>query len=72
MIYNQEEIKRMVNGGAQENLSQEMISNLPILFPKTTNEEQKFVPLLDQLRLLYKENALLSEMQSLLLTKLVK
>lgn len=31
----QEEIKRLANGGAQENLSQELICNQPIIIPKT-------------------------------------
>ena len=32
-LYRQEEIKRLANGGAQENLSQEMICAQPILIP---------------------------------------
>ena len=66
--YHQEEFKRMANGGAQENLSQEIIAQQPIIL--VNNEKELFVPILDIMVVLYKENSKLSELQSLLLSKM--
>ena len=66
--YHQEEFRRMANGGAQENLSQEVIAQQPIVL--VNNEKELFVPILDNMIVLYKENSILSELQSLLLAKM--
>jgi len=68
--YHQEEFKRMANGGAQENLSQELIAQQAIIFPNDNKEKSMFVPILDNLIVLYKENEKLTELQSLLLAKM--
>lgn len=70
LLVNQEEIKKLANGGAQENLSQELIAQQPMI--SLDNNEQKglFVPILENLIVLYKENLILTELQSLLLTKM--
>ena len=36
-LFKQEEIKRLANGGAQENLSQELICSQPIIIPNTSD-----------------------------------
>ncbi len=70
LLVNQEEIKKLANGGAQENLSQELIAQQPMI--SLDNNEQKglFVPILENLIVLYKENLILTELQSLLLAKM--
>ena len=45
--YYQEEIKRLANGGAQENLSQEIIAEQPILLFEDDKKKATFVKLLD-------------------------
>ena len=66
--YHQEEFKRLANGGAQENLSQEVIAQQPIIL--TNNEKDLFVPILDKMIVLYRENDILKKLQSLLLAKM--
>ena len=68
--YHQEEYKRMANGGAQENLSQEVIAQQPILLLNDEETKSLFLPILDNLIVLYRENAKLTELQSLLLAKM--
>ena len=70
LLENQQDIKKLANGGAQENLSQELIAHQPILLPNGVKEKELFVPILDRIIILYKENSKLSELQSLLLTKM--
>ena len=69
LLYYQEEIKRLANGGAQENLSQEIIAEQPILL---FDDKKKipFVKLLDFIINKYKEHNILIELQSLLLAKM--
>jgi restriction endonuclease S subunit len=70
LLANQENIKKLANGGAQENLSQEIIAQQPILLLNDKETKSLFVPILDNLILLYKENSKLAELQSLLLAKM--
>ncbi len=70
LLSNQENIKKLANGGAQENLSQELISQQPILLFNNEEKKQMFVPILDNLIVKYKENIKLTKLQSLLLAKM--
>ena len=70
LLYYQDEIKRLANGGAQENLSQEIIAARPILFFNDEEKKKPFEILLNQLIDKYKENDKLAELQSLLLAKI--
>ena len=68
--HNQDGIKKLANGGAQENLSQELRAQQPILIISENKEKSYFVPILDNLIVRYKENEKLTELQSLLLAKM--
>lgn len=68
--YKQNEIKRLANGGAQENLSQEMISQQPIYILKDNKYKVPFVCILNQMIIKTKENKNLTDLQSLLLAKM--
>lgn len=68
--YKQNEIKRLANGGAQENLSQELISQQPIYILKDNKYKVPFVGILNQMIIKTKENKNLTDLQSLLLTKM--
>ena len=68
--YHQEDIKRLANGGAQENLSQELIAQQPIFLFNDKEMKSLFVPILDNLIVMYKEKSKLTELQSLLLAKM--
>ena len=70
LLANQEDIKKLANGGAQENLSQELIAQQPIVLLDDNEKKSLFVPILDNLIVLYKENEKLTELQSLLLAKM--
>lgn len=70
LLANQEDIKKLANGGAQENLSQELIAQQPIVLLNDNEKILMFVPILDNLVVLYKENEKLTELQSLLLAKM--
>lgn len=70
LIFNQEEIKRMANGGAQENLSQDLISNLPIFIFDDDEIKECFSKIINQLSLYQEENIKVSNLQLLLLSKL--
>ena len=70
LLSNQEDIKKLANGGAQENLSQELIAQQPMLLFDDNEKKQVFVPILDNLIVKYKENIKLTELQSLLLAKM--
>ena len=70
LLANQEDIKKLANGGAQENLSQELIAQQPIVLLNDNEKKLMFVSILDNLVVLYKENEKLTELQSLLLAKM--
>ena len=70
LLANQEDIKKLANGGAQENLSQELVAQQPIVLFDDNEKKSLFVPILDNLIVLYKENEKLTELQSLLLAKM--
>jgi len=72
LLANQEDIKKLANGGAQENLSQELIAQQPILMFDDTKKKSLFVPILDNLIVKYRENSKLTELQSLLLARMGK
>ena len=69
-MYKQEEIKRLANGAAQENLSQELVAQQPIILIDDNEKKSMFVPILDNLIVKYRENMKLTELQSLLLAKM--
>ena len=70
LLANQEDIKKLANGGAQENLSQELIAQQPIVLLDDNEKKSLFVSIFDNLIVLYKENEKLTELQSLLLAKM--
>jgi restriction endonuclease S subunit len=63
LLNHQDEIKVLANGGAQENLSQELIANQPIIIGCGSN---KFTTIIEQISLLTKDNEKLIEMLSLM------
>lgn len=69
-MYKQEEIKRLANGAAQENLSQELVAQQPIILIDDNEKKSMFVPILDNLIVKYRENMKLTVLQSLLLAKM--
>ena len=70
--FHQNEIKRMANGGAQENLSQDLIAKLPIPQVEDKSVFTPFLTILNQLILVYREIKTLKELQALNLMKLGK
>lgn len=70
LLSNREDIKKLANGGAQENLSQELIAQQPIILFNNDEKKQMFVPILGNLIVKYKENIKLTELQSLFLAKM--
>ena len=70
LLANQEYIKKLANGGAQENLSQELIAQQLIFLLDDNEKKSMFVPILDNMVVLYKENEKLTELQSLLLARM--
>ena len=70
LLYYQEEIKRLANGGAQENLSQDVISMQPILIIDDDEQKKSFLSILKHIVVYYRENKVLKELQSLLLAKM--
>ena len=70
LLANQEDIKKLANGGAQENLSQEVIAQQPIIIFENNENKSLFIPILDNLIIKYRENSKLTELQSLLLAKM--
>ncbi len=72
LLASQEDIKKLANGGAQENLSQELISQQPLLLLDDIQKKSLYVPILDNMIVIYKENEKLTELQSLLLAKMGK
>ena len=72
LLANQEDIKKLANGGAQENLSQELIAQQPIILFDDKDKKAMFVPILDNLIVKYRENEKLTELHSLLLARMGK
>ena len=70
LLVNQEEIKKLANGGAQENLSQELICQQTIIIFDDDTIKTKFSTILNDIILRYRENKKLTELQSLLLAKM--
>lgn len=64
LLNHQDEIKVLANGGAQENLSQDLIANQPIIIGCGSN---KFTTIIEQISLLTKENEKLIEMLSVVM-----
>ena len=69
-LANQEEIKRLATGGAQENLSQEVITAQPILIIDDNSIKQPFSAIMQKFVCCFKEIKILTEMQTLLLSKM--
>lgn len=70
LLANQEDVKKLANGGAQENLSQELIAQQPIVIFDDELIKSNFTTILNELILRYRENKKLIELQSLLLAKI--
>ena len=70
LLANQEDVKKLANGGAQENLSQELIAQQPIVMLDDESIKSNFTTILNELILRYRENKKLIELQSLLLAKI--
>lgn len=70
LLYYQEEIKRLANGGAQENLSQEIITAQPILLFEDERKKTILVKLFDFIGYKYREYGILAELQSLSLARM--
>lgn len=71
-LANQEEIKRLATGGAQENLSQDVISVQPILIIEDDSIKQPFSAIMQKFVCCFKEIKILIQMQTLLLSKMGK
>jgi restriction endonuclease S subunit len=69
-LVNQEEIKRLATGGAQENLSQDVISAQPILIIEDDSVKQPFSAIMQKFVCCFKEIKILTQMQTLLLSKM--
>ena len=69
-LANQEEIKRLATGGAQENLSQDVISAQPILIVDDNSVKQPFSAIMQKFVCCFKEIKILTQMQTLLLSKM--
>lgn len=67
--FNQEEISRLANGGAQANLSQQIICQLPII-EASQNEYRPFAAIMKSVISYYKEISCLTSLQSLFLTRI--
>lgn len=70
LLVNQENIKKLANGGAQENLSQELISQQTIIIFNNETIKTMYLTILNDIILRYRENIKLNELQSLLLAKM--
>ena len=70
LLASQEDVKKLANGGAQENLSQELIAQQPIVIFDDESIKSNFTTILNELILRYRENEKLIELQSLLLAKI--
>ena len=72
LLVNQENIKKLANGGAQENLSQELISQQTIIIFNNETIKTMYLTILNDIILRYRENIKLTKLQSLLLTRMGK
>ena len=72
LLANQENIKKLANGGAQENLSQELIAQQTIIIFDDDTIKTQFKIILNDIILKYRENEKLTELQSLLLARMGK
>lgn len=72
LLVNQEDIKKLANGGAQENLSQELICQQTIIIFDDDTIKTMFSTILNDIILRYRENKKLTELQSLLLARMGK
>ena len=72
LLANQENIKKLANGGAQENLSQELIAQQTIIIFDDDTIKTQFKIILNDIILKYRENKKLTELQSLLLARMVR
>ena len=70
MKHKQQDIKRLANGGAQENLNAEIISSQMIIDPQYTKIYAKFATLLNSIVNLSRENHLLRRLLRLMTSKL--
>lgn len=70
LLANQEDVKKLANGGAQENLSQELIAQQPIVIFNDESIKSNFTTILNELIIRYRENEKQTELQSLLLAKM--
>lgn len=68
--YHQEEFRRLATGGAQENLSQDVISVQPILIIEDDSVKQPFSAIMQKFVCCFKEIKILTQMQTLLLSKM--
>ena len=68
---NQERIASLANGGAQPNLSKELIENIQILKPHSSVlQKHPFVQIINNCEIVERENIKLNELQNILLSKL--
>lgn len=72
LLYHQEEIRRLANGGAQENLSQEVIGSTSIVKPDPDFDYSCFTSILDAIISYSKEIIIDRKIHELLLTRLSK
>lgn len=72
LLYHQEEIRRLANGGAQENLSQEVIGSTSIVKPGPDFDYSCFTSILDAIISYSKEIIIDRKIHELLLTRLSK
>jgi type I restriction enzyme, S subunit len=70
VLYHQEEIRRLANGGAQENLSQDVIGRTPIIIPSDSFDYSPFTKVLDAVIVYSKEIEREKEVLTLLLSRL--
>ncbi len=70
---NQLEIASLANGGAQPNLSKELVENIKIIRPNSKNiRKHHFTQFINHSEILERENQKLSELKELLLSKMAK
>lgn len=70
LLFNQDSIKRLANGGAQENLSQDLITKTHIFDSSDKNLFTPFSTILNEIVALSKENKVNYTLNSLLLSRL--
>ena len=70
LLFNQDSIKRLANGGAQENLSQDLITKTHVFDSSDKNLFTPFSTILNEIVALSKENKVNYTLNSLLLSRL--